>query len=70
MSGKKLIEITSRQCKLSKGEHMEGNILLSSLWVIRVPKQSSFVFSVREFYWKQMVCDLNLPCYAGYIFLS
>lgn len=31
MSRKKLIEVTSCQCKLSKGEHMEGNILPSCL---------------------------------------
>lgn len=31
MSRKNLIEVTSCQCKLSKGEHMEGNILPSSL---------------------------------------
>lgn len=49
---------------------MEGNFLLSILCVVCVSKQSFFVVLVGEFYRKQMVCDLNLPCYTGYMLLS
>lgn len=67
MSWEDSIEVTSHQCKLSKGKHLEGNTLQSSLCV---HKQSSLFVLVGKFYWKQMGCDLHLHCYTGYTFLS